>query len=75
MKDFDNWTETGKAYNWLAENKATELSQGWGFVFYENPFKGQDAPVLAVKDDLRPAGTVWNTQDFDLPTSNPMCEW
>ena len=75
MTDFDAWTETGKACNWLHENKATRLSQAWGFSFYENPLRGQDAPILAVTAEERPAGTVWNTQDFDLPTEDPRKEW
>lgn len=73
--DFRYWTPTGKARNWLHENKATELRREYGFIFYEHPFKGQDAPILAIRDGSGPAGTVWNTLDFDLPTSDPMRQW
>lgn len=73
--NFDCWTLTSKARNWLHENKATELHREYGFIFYENPFKGQDAPVLAVRDGASPAGPVWNTEDFDLPTSDPLEQW
>ena len=73
--DFDSWTETGKTVNWLVANNATRLKTAWGFHFYENPLRGDEAPVLAVKAAMKPAGTVWNTQDFDLPTNDPMEAW
>lgn len=75
MRDFDTWTATAVARNWLHANNATELLRRWGFVFYEHPLRGDEAPVLAVRDSGGPASKVWNTQDFDLPTSNPMKEW
>jgi len=75
MTDFDSWTKTGKARNWLHENNATLLLDRWGFLFYENPLTGDESPVLAVRSGGSPASAVWNTQDFDLPTSNPLEAW
>lgn len=56
--------------NWLADNKATKLKSINGWNFYENPFKGDEAPVLAVHAAEAPASPVYNTQDFDLPFGN-----
>ena len=75
MTDFDSWTETGKTVNWLVERNATRLLSCWGFHFYENPITGDESPVLAVEVVMKPAGKVWNTQDFDLPTHNPKEEF
>lgn len=72
MTDFDNWTDTRKTRNWLHEKGATELARKYGFVFYEHPIYGDEAPILAIKDGSGPASAVWNTQDFDLPVRNPM---
>lgn len=73
--NFDCWTLTSKTRNWLHTTGAYELHREYGFIFYEHPFKGQDAPILAVLDGAGPAGTVYNTQDFDLPTSDPLEKW
>jgi hypothetical protein len=73
--DFDCWTATGKARNWLHAHKATLLATRYGFRFYENPLRGDEAPILAILDGSGPAGTIWNTHDFDLPTSDPKEVW
>ena len=73
--DFDCWTETKRSYNWLIEKNATELATRYGFKFFEHPIYGDEAPVLAVRRGSGPAAKVWNTQDFDLPCSNPEEKW
>lgn len=73
--DFDCWTPSGKTARWLALNNATKLKTAWGWNFYEHPILGGDAPVLAIRAADGERGTVFNTQDFDLPTSDPKEPW
>ena len=73
--DFDCWTQTGKARNWLHTHNATELRRAYGFIFFEHPHLGDTAPVLAIRSGSSPASEVFNTQDFDLPTSDPLKKW
>lgn len=75
MCDFDFWEMTTRARGWLAHNNATPLGHAYGFVFYEHPLRGDEAPVLAVRNGSGPAGAVWNTQDFDLPLRDPKEPW
>lgn len=67
---FDCWTKTNKTHDWLRANNATLLREEYGCWFYEHPFKGDEAPILAVYKGHDPA-TVYNTQDFDLPVTDP----
>jgi len=73
--DFHCWSQTDKSRNWLATEKATELRREYGFIFYEHPIYGDEAPILAVRDGGGPAAPVYNTQDYDLPTIDPMAFW
>lgn len=62
------WTDSGRIRGWLREQLATEVGRHSGFIFYEHPIYGDEAPVLAVTEDSDPdLGDVWNTQDFDVP--------
>lgn len=73
--DFDTWTPTTKTRAWLKESNATVLDSSWGFTFYEHPTKGDNAPVLAIRSIGPMTDIVMNTQDFDVPTCDPLDRW
>lgn len=73
--DIDCWTDTGKTGAWLMRKMATRIHSAYGFDFYENPITGDMSPVLAIRANAGANGTVWNTQDFDLPTQHPLRPW
>lgn len=60
------WTATAWTVKRLEAARASVIGTAQGYTFYEDPERGDEAPLLAIWTRSA-APTVWNTGEYDLP--------